>query len=77
MSLSDQQIHSLLVALSETHAQEIDCEQFLERMAQYVELRVAEQSLPDGFARVEEHERLCANCREECQALVELVRSES
>ncbi len=76
MSLTDPQVRGLLAVLGETRAHELDCEQFLARMAQYAELRAAGQPVPDALADVEQHERLCANCREECQALVDVLRDE-
>ena len=77
MSLTDPQVHGLLSVLAETGAHELDCEQFLARMAQYAELRAAGQPVPTALADVAQHERLCANCREECQALVEVIRSDT
>lgn len=76
MPLSDQQIRALLLACHETHADEIDCEQFLTFLAEYAEVHAEDRVLPPALAKVEEHERLCANCREECGALVELIRAE-
>jgi hypothetical protein len=73
MSLTDPQVHGLLAALAETRAHELDCEEFLARMAQYAELRAGGQPVPAALADVEQHERLCANCREECQALVDVL----
>jgi hypothetical protein len=75
MMLRDQQVHALLVACRETRAQEIDCDEFLALMTEYAEARV-EGRAPPARAGVEEHERLCMSCREECQALIELLRSE-
>ena len=74
MPLSDQQIRALLLATRETHADEIDCEQFLTFLAEYAEARAEGRTLPQALAKVEEHERLCPNCREECGALIELIR---
>lgn len=76
MPLHDHHVRSLLVASRETHADEIDCEEFLESMARYAEARAAGRSIPEALAKVEAHERLCANCAEECAALVEMVRAE-
>ena len=76
MPLSDQQVRALLLACRETHADEIDCEEFLAFMARYAEARAESRALPEALAKVEEHERLCANCREECRALIELIRAE-
>jgi hypothetical protein len=44
--------------------------------AQYAEARAAGRTIPDALAKVEAHDRLCANCAEECAALIELVRAE-
>jgi hypothetical protein len=76
MPLNDNHIRSLLVAVRETHADEIDCEQFLGAMAPYAEARAAGGPLAPALAKAEAHERLCANCAEELQALVELLQAE-
>jgi hypothetical protein len=76
MPLSDRQVRALLLACRETHTDEIDCEQFLTLSAEYAEARAEGRALPQALAKVEEHERLCANCREECGALIELIRAE-
>ena len=75
MPLSDEQVRALLLACRETHADEIDCEQYLMFVAEHAEARAEGRALPRALSKIEEHERLCANCREECGALVELIRS--
>ncbi len=75
MPLSDEQILALLLSSSHTQAEEIDCEQFLTFLAEYAEARAEGRAVPGALAKVEEHERLCTNCREECGALVELIRA--
>lgn len=74
MALDDKQLRALLLALAETRPEEINCEQFLGLMAYYAELRAEERPLPEALAHAEAHERLCASCREECEALVALLR---
>jgi hypothetical protein len=76
MPLKDPQIRSLLVACRETHAEEIDCEEFLVHVAQYAEGRASGRPIAEALTKVEAHERLCANCAEECAALVGLLRAE-
>jgi hypothetical protein len=76
MPLNDQHVRALLVATGETHEEEIDCEGFLDRVAAYAEARAEGRALPASFAKVEAHERLCANCAEESRALVEMLRGE-
>ena len=74
MRLRDKQVRALLLASRETHADEIDCEQFLALLAQFAEMRAEGREVTGALAKAKEHERLCANCREESAALVEMVR---
>lgn len=73
MPLTDQQVHALLVASSQTRPEEIDCDQFLAAMPAWAEARVEGRAPFPELAAVAAHERLCVNCREECLALVELL----
>jgi hypothetical protein len=75
MSLTDSQIQGLLIAARETHAEEIDCSQFLDSMAALAEARAEGRAVPELLARAVEHERLCQNCREECAALIAMLES--
>ena len=75
MPFSDPQVRALLRACRETHAYEIGCEQFLAFLAEYAEARAEGRAPPRRLGEVEEHERLCANCREECAVLIDLIRS--
>lgn len=75
MPLKDRQVRALLVACRETHAEEVDCDQFLASMAQYAEAVAGAGPIPAELEQVEAHQRLCANCREECHALIELLRA--
>ncbi len=74
MRLDDEQIRALLRATAATREVELDCDEFLDRLPEYAERRAAGLDLPKGFELVVAHERLCANCREECAALVETLR---
>ncbi len=74
MRLRKEQIRGLLEAARETKDVELDCEEYLSRMPAYVEARAqAGRPMPAGFERVIEHERLCANCREETAALLQML----
>lgn len=73
MKFEDAQVRALLDVLAETREQEIDCDEFLGALPAYAEARVANEPLGQSFAAVKAHERLCANCREECAALLELL----
>lgn len=73
MLLRDEQVRSLLSASRETRDVEIDCDEFLSLMAQYAEVRVEGCAVPKGLEEACAHERLCASCREELAALVEIM----
>jgi hypothetical protein len=73
MRLRKEQVRALLEASRATRDVEIDCEEYLSRMAPYAEARAAGLPPPQGAEKVIEHERLCANCREETAALVEMI----
>ena len=75
MPLRNDQVRALLEAVEGTREVELDCEGFLDRMAGYAELRAAGAEVPvEEWRLVMEHEALCANCREECTALMEALR---
>lgn len=76
MRLRDEQVRFLLNASRETRDVEIDCDDFLSLMAEYAEARAESRTIPEALAKVEAHEQLCANCRDECRALIELLRAE-
>jgi hypothetical protein len=77
MRLREEQIRALLRATRETRDVEVDCEAYLSRMAAYAEARVdGRNALPAGFDEMVEHERLCANCREETAALLQMLGQE-
>ena len=69
MTTPDQKIRGLLGALDATHDNEIDCETFIEHAAALVEARRSGGPLPSALELAELHEKLCANCREECSSL--------
>jgi hypothetical protein len=73
MRFREDQVRALLDALCETHDVEIDCEEFLTLMAPYLEARIAGRPLTVELRKAYEHERFCANCREELAAVVETL----
>lgn len=73
MRLRDEHVRLILEAARETHDVEIDCDDFLSLMAEYAEVRAEGRAVPEGLEKACDHERLCASCREEFSALVEIV----
>jgi hypothetical protein len=75
MRLRQEQVRSLLLASSETHEHEVDCDTFVSLVAPYAEARAEGRAIPEGLRGVHEHERLCATCREELAALVQMIEA--
>lgn len=69
MTLSNQQISSLLEALECTHESEINCEEFLDLLSLYAECSEEEIQQSAQLQKVSEHLKLCAECREEYDML--------
>ncbi len=76
MHLNDDQLRALTRALEQTHDHELTCDEYLERVAVYAERRAAGEAVNEAFAPVIAHERLCANCAEETQALIDALRAQ-
>lgn len=71
MSLMKQeQVRSLARVLDATDDTELDCAEFAMQMAALAERRMAGDPLPEALRLAARHEELCANCREECAALI-------
>lgn len=77
MPLEKQQIKKLLSWVLETRSEEIDCEQCLGDMAQFAEAELEGADLDEAMRRVEAHLRICTECTEEFELLLEVLRSSS
>lgn len=69
MSLSKKEIAELMRLIGLTKDAEINCEQCLALVAEFAEQQLAGRSVPDGLKAVEQHLSVCAECREEYEAL--------
>lgn len=73
MRLSNEELQALLQLVEVTEESEIDCDQFLDRVASYIERLVAtDDTAPvvNGFEEVVQHMKICPECREEFEALL-------
>lgn len=70
MKPEEEKLRELLALLNATEAEEIDCDEFLDRVAACVENTNAEE-LPEALRAVSQHADVCTECREELEALLE------
>jgi hypothetical protein len=74
MELDTELLKRLVYGVIETHDEELDCDECFEQLDRFVELELAGKSASQALPLVENHLRLCTDCREEYQALLDAVR---
>ncbi len=72
MKPTQEQLRELLRLVTATEPEEIDCEEFLDRVGAYLEGLELGSKPPPEFGQVSQHLEICRDCREELDALVEL-----
>ena len=74
MSLSKKEIDGLIRLLGLTKDDEIDCDRFLSLVAEFAEQALAGKTIPKELKAVEHHLSICAECREEYEALQQALK---
>ena len=69
MKFSPEELRCLLELLDITDAEEIDCGEFLDRVAGYLERLGPGGTPPPGCESIVHHLRICPECTEEFDAL--------
>ena len=69
MPLSKEEIDGLLRLVGLTKDSEINCEQCLALVAEFAEQQLTGKSIHEGLRAVEQHLSVCAECRDEYEAL--------
>lgn len=69
MKMTYQQIDALLQMLSLTQESEVACDRCLEKMSEFAEISLAGRTLPEGLIAIDDHLKICGECREEFEAL--------
>lgn len=75
MKLSRERLLELLRLLEVTEVEEIDCSEFLSRVAGFVE-RMEAKGTPPGYEAVLQHMKVCVECRDECESLIRALQEE-
>ena len=69
MPLSREEIYDLLRLVSLTEDVEINCEQCLALVAEFADQQLTGKSIHEGLKAVQQHLSVCAECRDEYEAL--------
>lgn len=75
MNDTDEKLRDLLRLVLSTEANEIDCDDFLTRVAACLESLGPHDGIPPEFHAVAQHLDVCGECREEYEALLEIFRA--
>jgi len=70
-------LRKLLDLVRLTKDDEIDCDEFLDRAARYLDSTGPDGSLPEGAEALVHHMRVCPECCEEFEALLRALRDET
>lgn len=73
MPLSKTETDALMRLISLTKDNEINCEHCLSLVAEFAEQRLVGNSIHSGLEAVEHHLAVCAECREEFEALLRAI----
>lgn len=76
MTLKPELLRKLLALVEVTSDEEIDCSEFLDRMARFLDSIGPDGSLPEGSEAIVQHMRVCAECCEEFEALSRALHAE-
>lgn len=74
MTISKEQIASLLGLVSSTKQDDLDCDGCYGRLAEFAELHLASQEIPEAMQAVERHLQQCLCCKDEYNALLDGLR---
>ena len=75
MTITRDDLQRLLRLLDLTEAQEIDCDEFLDRVAEFAERAELSPATSPEDARLIRHLKICPECTEEFDALCAVLRT--
>ena len=71
MHINHDQLAWLARAIVATLSEEIDCDEWLQRVGKLVELQSAGQPIPPDLKVVQQHIEVCQDCAEDFEALLQ------
>lgn len=73
MFLNQNKVKMLLDALVLTNESEVDCDQCFDSMSEFAESQLSGASVPEALSLIDNHIRICPDCREEFQILKKAI----
>jgi len=75
MPLTVPQFTSLINMIATAEPVDIGCDECFGQVAEYAEMQLCQQGIPEGMQAIERHLRQCPCCRDEYNALLEGMRA--
>ena len=75
MQINPQQTATLLSMVAAAKPDEVDCDGCFDHMAEFVELELTGEELPEAMDKVRRHLDQCMCCNDEHNALLEALKS--
>lgn len=75
MKLSKQKLKSLIAFVGQTSTEEIGCGKCYERLHEFAEIKLEGKSPEEAMPLVEKHLKLCDECQEEYENLLEALKA--
>jgi hypothetical protein len=73
--LNRDELNKLMQVVEATHEDEIDCDECLEQVDRFVEMKLAGLDAEEAMPLVQDHLEKCEDCREEFEALLVTIQS--
>lgn len=70
MSLSTEQVHTLLDMVGSVESDDLDCDGCFGRIAEFADLHLSRREIPEAMRAVETHLQQCLCCKDEFTALL-------
>lgn len=75
MELDKKILHAIISSIQSTRADELTCGECYERLHEFADLELNGKSPQEALPLVKDHLERCDNCREEYEALLEILRT--
>lgn len=75
MVLSNEQINNLLGLVSSVESDGLDCDGCFGQIAEFAEIHLSAQQVPEAMKAVERHLQQCVCCKDEFNALLEGLKA--
>lgn len=75
MKISKDFIKNFIRAASNSHPEEIGCDDCFEKLHEFAEMKIEGKSPEEAMPLVQDHFERCGDCREEFEALLEALKN--